>query len=345
MKSALILSFFLVFTSFVHASTNAAPHRTNKLLRFIAENAATRNFALGTLINNRCDRYMTFLDAQACRLTVKKMIELLDFDLILAPDKANLKSARPGTTRSGWGPSSFVFVAFKKDFINILSQKVTSDYLSALNSELYQFMTGEKTSLDVFALTKKYYKTDLAAARAMATLFQDTSKMKLHLGFLYVSKTKGNEAFHENQELLNRVIDTINMILDLKEDNFRALFYPREILPYVNQNIYHFYVPLYLAKALNANGFNQRFSFTSAFMLTLTYEFITASPNYSNLYTDPRTLDQDNPQEAYKMRDIFGGFSGANYGVNGPGFFKDFALFQDMFGRSTQDAVEFMLGY
>ena len=349
MKITLVLSLCLLFSTVaradlnVAAPNNTAPNRTNALLRFIAENSVTRNFALGTLINNRCDRYMTYFDAQACRFSVNKMIQVLDFDVILAPDNVSFRSTSP---KSSWAPSAFVFVAFKKDFINILSQPVTAKYLSELNQELYRVLTGEKQTFSIYDFTKQFYKTDLATARAIAALFQDTSKMKLHLGYLYVSKAKGTELFAENQQQLSRVIDTINQVLNVNEDSFRTLFYPKEILPYVNRNIYHFYVPLYLSKALNeTQSINKRFSFTSAFMLTLTYEFITASSNYSNLYSDPRTLDQDNASEAYKMRDIFGGFSGANYGVNGGNFFKDFALFQDMFGRSTKDAVEFMLGY
>lgn len=348
MKMTLVLSLCLFFSTVARADLNVAapnkaPNRTNALLRFIAENSFARNFGLGTLINNRCDRYMTFLDAQACRHSVSKMITALDFDVILAPDNVSFKSASP---KSSWAPSAFVFVAFKKDFINLLSQEVTARYLSELNQELYRVLTGEKQTFSIYDFTKKFYKTDLATARAIATLFQDTSKMKLHLGYLYVSRAQGTELFAENQQQLSRVIDTINQVLNVDEDSFRTLFYPKEIVPFVNRNIYHFYVPLYLSKLLNeTQSINKRFSFTAAFMLTLTYEFITASGSYSNLYSDPKILDQDVAADAYKMRDIFGGFSGANYGVNGSNFFKDFMLFQDMFGRSTQDAVEFMLGY
>ncbi len=162
--------------------------------------------------------------------------------------------------------------------------------------------------------------------------------MKLHLAYLERANTQGNMAFQSNKELLNRVIDTINLILDSSEENYRGLFYPQEIQADINRNIYHFYVPLLLSKSLELEGITSQFAYTAALMLTLSYEFITSANDYRYFYNDPERIEG-----LHKLKDIFGGYCGSNIGVRGMNFNKSFEVIRASFGRSTRDSVELLL--
>lgn len=337
--SIILLSLLFSLSSFAYqVDYDAPPKRVSELLRFIAHNAGIRNFALQGLISNRCNRYMEFGQAGACRGVVSMMLKQLDFDIIIT-DNNKAANLMPTDT---WNPKSFVFVAFKKDLIARLSESRTTAYLQDLSEKLSQFLTGEIKDLNLWELTLAHYKTPFEAAKTMATLFQDTSKMRLHLGYLHIAKTKGNSHFENNKDRLFMVIDTINMVLDLSEDNFRSLFYPREVQKELNRNIYHFYVPLYLSMSLQAQKIKKFYSHAAPLMLTLTYEFITAAKDNRFLFTDPQYLDPRTHD--YKLRDIFGGHSGALYGIGKKPSANFFGQMQDEFSRSTRRGVKLLLG-
>lgn len=335
MKNTLMFLFAVIFTLNVHAAHQESK-RVNGLLRFVAHNAALRNYALYTLIANRCNRYMNYFDQISCQEAVKHKIRILDYDIILSNNK-NLLPIEPKT----WNPKSFVFVAFKNDFLELLGQKKTTEYLYDLQQQLSKFMTREISDLNIWSLTMGHYKSKFKSAQVMAVLFQDTSIMKLHLAYLDRAEIKGNTAFNTNKVLLSRVINTINLVLDLSEAHYQDLFYPRELQSHLNRNIYHFYVPLYLAMALEQKGFSPRFAYSAPLMMTLTYEFITSANDGRYFMKDPMYLDEEKEQS--KLRDIFGGYCGANFGVFDMNFDRDFSYMKESFSRSTEEAVRFML--
>lgn len=330
MKLMALIVFLFSYSSM--AETDVVARRSNGLLQFIASQEGLRNFALSTVINNRCNRYLPYRDRTPCRSAVKKMIELLDYDMIVT-DKS-----RQATKNNNWTPSSFVFVAFKGNLLSLLNLPRTSAYLKDLNEQLYLYLTGQKEDLNIWDLTQSHYKNHYMTAMVMATLFQDTSPKKLHLAYLERSQTRGNSLFTDNKEMVGRVIDTINLILDISEDNYRKIFYPKEIVNHLNRNIYHFYVPLFLSMSLNRQGVTPEFSFTAAIMLTLTYEFITSANDYRYLYSDPEIITS-----LGKVKDIFGGYCGSNIGVRGMRFNKNFEIIKESFSRSTEDTVEMLL--
>jgi hypothetical protein len=334
MKAIIGCILFLVSSQLSFADASAAARRSNGLLRFIVEQEGLRNLALRSVINNRCNRYMSAGGRKPCREAVKRMMDVLDYDIIVPADKNLIRD------RDSWTPSSFVFVAFKTNLIQLLSEARTAAYLRDLNEQLYQYLAGGLTRPNVWNITLKHYKTDYATAMALATLFQDTSPMKLHLVYLAKTGTRGNGSFHSNMELLDRVIGTINLILDISEDNYRSLFYPEEIQKDLNRNIYHFYVPLFLAKNLKLRGYSEYQSRTAALMLTLTYEFITSAPDYRYLYQDPPYIES-----LHKVKDIFGGYCGANIGVRGMNFYKSFPVIHHYFLRSTEEGVNLLISY
>lgn len=334
MKITMLLSLFLISFNLFAVESNSALRRSNGLLRFIAEQHGFRDFALASIIGNRCGRYMEREAKTPCKAAVKKMIEILDYDIIFSADKKPMP-VKPDET---WSPRSFVFVAFKKNLINLLSSQKTAVYLNDLNQQLYKFLVGEKSRPNVWDVTKAHYKNDYLTSMAIATLFQDTSMMKLHLAYLEQANTPGNMNFQSNKELLSRVIDTINLILDSSEENYRGLFYPHEIQADLNRNIYHFYVPLYLSKSLEREGVKRQYAYSAALMLTLSYEFITSANDYRFLFKDPERIEG-----LHKLKDIFGGYCGSNIGVRGMNFNKSFEVIRASFGRSTRDSVELLL--
>lgn len=332
MKFTIIAFCFLVTSHCVFADSSPAPRRSNQLLRFLAEQQGMRNLGLYSVIAKRCSRYMPESQKDGCKSAVKVMIGLLDYDIIFSDDK---------TFKSGeenWTPSSFVFVAFKKNLLSLLNHSKTTEFLNDLNQKLYEYVSGMKSRPNIWEVALSHYRTDYFAAMVMASLFQDTSPMKLHLAWLERSGTRGNSHFASNKELLSRVIDTINLILDSSEENYRALFYPAEIQRDLNRNIYHFYVPLFLSSALKMRGVHETYAFSAALMLTLSYEFITSSSDYRYLYFDPGSIDS-----THKMKDIFGGYCGSNIGVRGMRFNKSFTVIRETFLRSTEDGVELLL--
>jgi len=331
MKITMLLSLFVFSTGLFAAENNSAARRSNGLLKFIAKLQRPQDFALTTIIGNRCGRYMAPEGKAPCKIAVKKLIEVLDYDIIVSYNK-NKK------VDETWNPRSFVFVAFKTNLITLLSNQKTAIYLNDLNQRLYAYLVGEKSQPNVWDITKLHYKTDYLTAMAMATLFQDTSMMKLHLAYLERANTQGNMNFQTNKELLGRVIDTINLILDLSEENYRGLFYPKEIQADLNRNIYHFYVPLFLSKSLERDGIERQYAYAAALMLTLSYEFITSANDYRFILKDPEQING-----LHKLKDIFGGYCGSNIGVHGMKFNKSFEIIRASFGRSTRDAVELLL--
>lgn len=334
MKKILYTFCAFLFTLNLFAAP-AAPQRVNGLLRFIAHNEALRNYALYNLIASRCNTYMDYFEKLPCKDAVKRKIEILDFDIILSDDKKPILFEQ-----DSWKTKSFVFVAFKKDFINLLSDQRTTIFLEDLQQRLSKYLTREDTSLNIWNLALTHYKTAFEASKAMAVLFQDTSLMKLHIAYLAKADIRGSLLFNSNKALLARVLDTVNLVLDYSEETYQEIFYPRYLRSYLNRNIYHFYVPLYLSMALTKAGVQDKYAFVAPFLMTLTYEFITSANDYRYLFKDPERID---PRQLGKLRDIYGGYCGSNFGVYGLGFYRDFEILKESFARSTHDTLRFLL--
>lgn len=334
MKKYLLPLLFSLFVINSYGSADPVPDRINGLLRFIANYSILRDGALYHLIVRRCNRYLPHGERSACREALKRQIELLDYDLVFNEEKKI-------PPKDSWSPDAFVFIAFKKTLISTLSDPRTTVYLDEIKQGLNDFLTGADPKFNIWDKTLAFYKSPLAAARVIAALFQDTSIIKLHLAYLEKTGVRGRMAFDTNRDRLAKVIDTINMILDYSENNYRSLFYPRSLREHLYRNIYHFYVPLYLSMALAAERVPARYALTAPMMMTLTYEFITIAPDYRYLLKDPERLDA--VKHVDTLRDIFAGFSGASFGLGKivvPGMY---VLMNESFTRSTEDGVNFLL--
>jgi hypothetical protein len=323
----------VMLSSSVLAGHDSIQRRSNGLLRFIASNKVMRSVGLYVMMSNRCSRYMNFPDSLLCKTTVARQLQILDYDMTMVEGPRT-----PG--QQDFNPHAFVFVAFKKNLIDLLSEPRTAGYLQLLQEQLTHHLLG-KTQANIWEITLRHYRSPLEAAKVIAALFQDTSLAKLHLAYLNKNQIRGRQSFESNKELLSRVINTINLVLDYNQDDYGSLFYPREVKRHLNRNIYHFYVPLYLAMALTHEGFNSIFAQAAPLMMTLSYEFVTAASDYRYIFSDPARLEP--VKYDHKLRDIYGGYSGARFGTRqriAPNFFMSM---RETFGRSTEEAVRMLL--
>lgn len=329
----LFLFFFTLTSFFVRADVDAvALRRSNGLLRFIAHQEGLRNYALNTIIGARCARYLNGEEKDSCKETVKKMLLVLDYDVIFKD------ALTPNLEKVEWTPSSFLFVAFKQKLISLLNDPKTKTYLYDLNQQLYDYLLNEDHPVNIWELSKKHFLNEYSASMAIAVLFQDTSKLKLHIGYLEHERPQGPKIYQDNLELLGRVIDTINLVLDNSEENYRKLFYPASIQKDLNKNIYHFYVPLFLARALEREGVSKDDAYVATLMLTLTYEFITVSGSYTYVLKDPEMIT-----DPHSVKDIFGGYWGSRIGVSGLMLNLTFDDLLKTFSHSTRSGVELLL--
>lgn len=337
MKS-LTLFWMLMLCLQVSASELDAVRRPNPLLSFIANITGVKQFALYSLITKRCDRYLaTRPEQKLCHAAVEKKIALLDFDLLAGPNNQFIKT-------EATEPHAFIIIAFKRNLIQLLSEAKTTVYLNDVQNELTKFLTEDRTyPANLWEITLRHFPTEEAAARALAALFQDISPVKMHLLYLEKSRMQGNANFLENKELLGRVIDTVQLIMDYSGDNYQRLLYPKEVSAQLNKAIYHFYVPLYLSLALKSSGITSRYAFTAPLMMTLSYEFISSSEDYTYIYQDPASLDSAKPEDRYKLNDIFAGYYGVSFGVKSLSLMKSFSQLSSSFKQSTASGVKLLL--
>ena len=316
MKKIRLLLVSLMFSfSALGQDPSLAPN--GDFVTFLAKSPLIRNFGLYFIVTTRCANFLPTQKIESCKYNVARLIDVLDYDVIFD------ESLRD--------PQSYVFIAFKTNLVEILSEPSTADYLNKLNQNLNDYIIQKNPNFNIWDFTVNHYGNKLYAAKVLAALFQDTSLKKLHLAYLEKSGERGRLKFLHNKELLNKSIDTINLIIDYSEKNFLNIFYPRQIRGGLNRSIYHFYVPLYASLALN-----DRYA---PFFLTLSYEFITTAHDYRYLILDPETLDPE--KEQWKIRDIYAAYRATKFGIDS--HFIDFETIKKEFGRSTYGAVQMMI--
>jgi hypothetical protein len=314
MKNIIFVFLITLFTFASHAQTNTATRYANEI----------KNFALYGLISARCERYLPEQKHSDCQRTVASMLKFIDSAMLFP------SLSKPEAT--ALAPQAFIFIAFKTTLIELLEKKSTTLYL---NDVLLKIRDE-----NLWEVTLQHYKTPKIAAQVMAAMFQDTSHTKLHLAYLQKSVKNPSERFVSNFELLDQTIDTINQVLDSNPEYFQALLYPPGVKTDLNKNIYHFYVPLYLGHALLEAGATQEMSYIAPMLMTLTYEFVTASPDYRYLFSDPTKLDAK--QFSWKIKDISAGHQGAAMAV-GKKNVKNLEFLKKSFSTSTVKTVKAML--
>ena len=324
------LSLILVFLSFSSWAQIIPTGRNHtQIIDSLNENPGIKDFMFFTLISTRCTTYFPESQRFNCQEAVASMLLILDSDVIFP--SSNVEAAKY------MGPGEFVFIAFKKNLINLLESTQTTSFLNDLNTKLNDYLIGKESNVNLWEIALQHFRSPKVAAKVIAAFLQDTSPAKLHLAYLEKTQAGGSETFSINKELLNRTIDTINLVVDYSPENYFDLFYPKGIKKNLNRNLYHFFVPMYLSMALKESGETTEMAFAAPFMMTLTYEFITAADDYRYLFQDPATITSD-----WKIKDIFGGFQGAAMGVQKKNI-QEFDFYKTNFAQSTVKAVKAMI--
>lgn len=337
MKNLLLLSAFalMVFSTAgramdSHHHAPLAQHSKNEglndLIRLIGNSGTLRFVALHGLIDMRCQRYLTGADAKTCTDTTRKMLRILDFDLRFLDEHRHKMPA-------------FVFVAFETSLIELLNQESTARYLEQIAQK---FEAQTYNSLQLFNLwdeTLAFYQgNQLQALAALAVLFQDNSSAQIHLEYLARRQVEGSRFFDPNVARLSRVIDQMIRMQEERPELFNAIAYPASSAGSLNNSIYHYYVPWYLAAQLQANGVSARAAAMAPLMLSTTYEFITSSPDYSHLLFDPKTIQQN-----WTIRDIYAGYLGAHQAVNRAAAPLTLERVKELFQQNTTTAMQELL--
>lgn len=329
MKTLLALLFVFSSLSPAHSQIDPATTRPNVLLEILANDLGVKNVILYSLIAKRCTRYLPATDHGQCQETVNEMIDLLDSDILFPATSENF---------APYAPQSFLFVAFKKNLIDLLSSPDTTVFLTELQGELNDFFLGNNPNFNFWDFTLAYYKSPAQASKVLAALCQDTSMAKLHLNFLERARIRGRQNFSQNKELLERLLETLTVVMDTRAGELHHLLYPRSAKPELNKNMYHFYVPLYISHALKSRGASPYMSYVAPMLMTLSYEFITTASDYRYIFDDPATL----PHHEWKVRDIFAGHQGASMGA-GRKSVRELNSLQAGFKNSVKETVKVML--
>lgn len=333
MQKIFITCLILMTSSLCYAQTQGDFSHRSTSNAFLPNDLGTNNFIFYAFIARRCRRYMPGPELAPCQEAVSKMIEILDTDIIL-PDSA-INSSPVDT-----GPGAFLFVAFKTHLIDQLSDPQTTSYLKQLKTELNSYLTRESTHFNLWENTLKFYRSTEEAAQTIATLLQDTSSSMLHLNYLERSRIEGNQHFKANKEHLRATIEILNMVLDLEINDHLKLLYPSEMKESLNKNLYHFYVPYYLSMALEKTAVKKSMVYIAPMLMTLTYEFVTASSDYRYVFKDPETLNPG--QYSWKIRDILAGHLGASRGSKKKTV-KTLKFLNTSFAQSTEMTVKSLL--
>lgn len=323
----------LLVTASLSLTTLGSPSEPNQ--RFYPEGTQDslgsaygfKDLVIFSLIARRCKRYLP-IEHLSCKDAVAVMLEELDTDVIFPEQETQLTA-----------PGSFLFIAFKSNLIRFLSDKQTEKYFEKLNQDINQYLLGASASFNLWSSTTKFYRHEKLAAMAIATLFQDTTNARLHLAYLERTGTRTGLQFDKNFELLHQTITNLNTLMDLQDQKYIELFYPKNTADPINRNFYHFYVPLYLRHALSDLGVGARMSSIAPFMMTITYEFLTASDDYRFAFADPEILGSE---DIWKIKDIFAGYQGAYLGKSKAPL-KTFKFIQESFKSSTAKTIESLI--
>jgi hypothetical protein len=319
----MILAISLSLQSFASEGAALRPN-PDPFLKLIARIPGVKQLGVYTIISQRCSRYLADkLERRACHSAVEKEVELLDFDF-----------------------NDVYFVAFKKHLLSLMSKSQTGDYLNKVQDELNRSLSGEKPMpKNLWQTSVEFYGDDFKAARSIAVLFQDTSIDRAHLGYLDHADIPKSKIFQENRELLERVLETMELIRSYSGNRFQEIFYPSEVRNELSHAIYHFYVPLFLAKELKKSGTKPRYAMMAPTFMSLTYEFMSVIDPHSfeEFFKDPERLDPKTPEGASSITDILTGATGARFGVSENAKVKSYDEIGAAFSNSSAGAVKLLL--
>jgi hypothetical protein len=315
---------FTLFSGFLRAQTNS------ELGHILTAGKDLKEFSLKLVLGNRCFLYLPLLDALDCQQATSVLVDLLDYDLV----ESNLKTNKNN-------PPSFLFIAFKSELTDFISKENSFLLLESLNEELFKTAVNPKKGKNLWMVMLDLTNQQVdKASSLMGILFQDTTRAQVHLAFLKREQVPRTPTFTKNLEKLAQVLDHVANITQTHPENFHDLFFPKNKALGVNNSIYHFYVPFYLTQKILSKGYSPTIARLAPLILTLSYEFFSMEGSSPYIFNDPDSLDSK--IYAWKLMDIYAGYSGGLYGINKNNKMTLQDL-MDLFEVSSSSAIQEMI--
>jgi hypothetical protein len=277
----------------------------NQLFQKFIKDATLRNLGLYQILKSRSDRYiMDNAQKHKTARALNHLLQELDFDILLLDDNYI-------ASNNEWELGAYAFIAFKDKFKKMMELNTTHFYLESVNEYFQQYIYFDEVKFNLWDHTLKFFKGNKElAAHVIGVLFQDTSRVKLHIEYALRKFQNRSENFEKNLMILSEVINNMNFMAEMNSKLFIKTVFP--VGAHINRNtsLYHFYVPLYLANRIASRGFDRKTAAISAFMLPLAYEMATGVDNFEYIFKDPPYI-----KSKWKVQDILQGYQGALYGV------------------------------
>lgn len=176
----------------------------------------------------------------------------------------------------------------------------------------------------------------------LAVLLQDTSGVAIQINYLKgIAKKRGfNPATMKAIEDLDEVNYQLNNEI-LNEGDYRAWLslYPAKALDQeLTPLVYHFYPMAYSALLLKRAGNGNRLSSFIPFLFNTEYLNQTLDPE-AWPFKHPKPFKLDSDWKLWKMRDMYGGYAGALWGVQKMRALPGIDLFQKTYAEAPYEAM------
>lgn len=224
---------------------------------------------LNMSLNKRCQTYLEN-NLEECKSANKKMLETLDFDIKLFDNRLE----------------NYLFIAFKKITIKNLSDSKVLNYLKDLNLSLDKALTDSSFHFNLWKHTLTHF-SPTESVEIISSLFQDTSDAMTHIRYIKeLPLDIKNEYLAENLKYLEAIIRQIQLLQSYRQKDFSELFFPKLSHRTLSNNIYHFYVTLYLIQELRKD-FTSFIAENIPLIFICVYEMVSSERRVEYLFVDP----------------------------------------------------------
>lgn len=206
----------------------------------------------------------------------------------------------------------------------------------------------ERSPLDLYSVALQYAGSDAVATEWLATLFQDTSFVKMPVRYLQQrAQERGTQIQSETRavQALNRILDLLEPKVLNSVDYAKFLkLYPQsakiDLEGQQNSSIYHFYPFAYAARRMSEEGEGDLYSFFLPFLMNMEYE-ARELPDSRWPMRHPKPFELT-PERMWGMHDMYEGLTGALFGLD---YLEDAPSFQEFAEDYSSAPFQTMRGY
>ncbi len=228
-------------------------------------------------------------------------------------------------------------VAFSKTLHELLEKPSTLQTLSNLKVMIDQASLYSQSSdkIDLMSALTDKVSNPPNALQLLAVLFQDVSPLRSHLAGLSQDKmTQNSQIAQLNIQILNELITKFTSA----EPGITCIPITQKELPKTCINMYHFFVPAYLAQQLRAQGISAGLAAFFPFLFNYFYEVASNTSPALTLVWEPRRMTNE-----WSIFDMYLGYIGASRGaglaLEGQNLL-DFKTFKSLFLESPTHGLK-----